>query len=65
MDKLIIANISNNLEIATSLAEKIYFKMEPFVDFSEISQKELLETAKEWREYFTSKDRKQLGGNNE
>ena len=42
MDKLITGYISSHLKISASQAEKVFKKIEPFVDFSEISKKELL-----------------------
>ena len=47
--------ISENLEIAVSLAKKIYLKMEPFINWSEISKEELLEEAKEWKEHYENR----------
>ena len=62
MKIVIIGYISWNLQIAVSLAEKIYLKMldTDKVDFNKLSAEEILNKAKEWQSYFTIEDRKQF-----
>ena len=52
--QILKTTIKENLKISSVLTDKIFKKIEPFINTS-MSKQQLLKSAKEWKEYYENR----------